>query len=70
MNIFRSSDSGIFKESLFGKKLIDKKLNLPAPKKIDQSIKEDFPFVFLGDEAYLLLPNLMRQNINKFFESN
>lgn len=56
----RSSDSGIFKESLFGKKLINNKLNLPAPKKIDQNINEDFPFVFVGDEAYPLLPNLMR----------
>lgn len=56
----RSSDSEIFKESLFGKKLINNKFNLPTPKQIDQNINEDFPFVFVGDEAYPLLPNLMR----------
>lgn len=33
---------------------------MPAPKKIDQNINEDFPFVFVGGEAYPLLPNLMR----------
>jgi len=56
----RSSDNGIFKESQFGKQLYQNKLDLPSPKKINQNINEDFPFVFVGDEAYPLLPNLMR----------
>lgn len=56
----RSSDSGIFKESNFGKMLLHNELNLPPPRKIHNDINEEYPFVFVGDEAYPLLPCLMR----------
>lgn len=39
-----------------------KKLNLPPPKIINPNINEHFPFVFVGDEDYSLLPNLMRSS--------
>jgi len=56
----RSNDSGIFKESNFGKMLLRNELNLPPPRKIHSDINEEYPFVFVGDEAYPLLPFLMR----------
>lgn len=51
----RSSDGGIFKESNFGKMLLHNGLNLPPPRKIHNDINEEYPFVFVGDEAYPLL---------------
>lgn len=56
----QSSVSGIFKESSFGKMLLHNELNLPPPRKIHNDINEEYPFVFVGDEAYPLLPCLMR----------
>jgi len=56
----RNCDSGIFKESNFGKLLKNNKLNIPQAKKIDPQINDEFPFVFVGDEAYPLQTNLMR----------
>lgn len=56
----RNSDSGIFKESHFGKLLKNNKLNIPQSKKIHPQINDEFPFVFVGDEAYPLQTNLLR----------
>ncbi|KAL4090615.1 hypothetical protein QTP88_025414 [Uroleucon formosanum] len=56
----RSSDSGIFKESNFGKMLLHNELNLPPLRKIHNDINEEYSFVFVGDEAYPLLPCLIR----------
>jgi len=53
-------DSGIFKESYFGKLLKNNKLNILQSKKIDPQINYEFPFVFVVDEAYPLQKNLMR----------
>lgn len=33
---------------------------MPPPRKIHNDINEEYPFVFVGDEAYPLLPCLMR----------
>lgn len=56
----QSNDSRIFKESNFGKILLCKELNLLPSRKIHNDINEDYLFVFVGDEAYHLLPCLMR----------
>ncbi|XP_026819265.1 putative nuclease HARBI1 [Rhopalosiphum maidis] len=56
----RNSDSGIFKKSNFEKLLKNNKLNIPQSKKIDPQINDEFPFVFVVDEAYPLQTNLMR----------
>ncbi|XP_022175016.1 putative nuclease HARBI1 [Myzus persicae] len=56
----RSSDSGIFKESNFGKMLLHNELNLPPSRKMHDDINEEYPFVFVGDEVYPSLPCLMR----------
>lgn len=55
----RFSDGGIFARSVFGKLLIENKLHLPSPSPL-HSTGEPVPFVFIGDEAFPLLKNLMR----------
>jgi hypothetical protein len=56
----RNSDSGIFKESNYGKLLKNNKLNIPQSRKIHPQINDEFLYVFVGDEAYPLQTNLMR----------
>lgn len=53
------SDGGIFKDSSFFKLLNANKLQLPKPAKIPNTDCE-LPHVFVGDEAFALMPNLMR----------
>lgn len=53
------SDGGILRESNFGQKLFAGNLNLPP----DEALVEggiEVPYVFIGDEAFPLLCNLMR----------
>ncbi|GFO02654.1 protein antagonist of like heterochromatin protein 1 [Plakobranchus ocellatus] len=54
----RHSDGGVLKHSSFGRALYSN--NLPIP--LDESIcgSDSLPYVFLGDEAYPLLRNIMR----------
>ncbi|GFN90856.1 nuclease harbi1-like protein [Plakobranchus ocellatus] len=54
-----SSDGGIFQDSNFFQLLRSNKLHLPDPKKISNTNVE-VPYVFVGDEAFPLLENLMR----------
>ncbi len=52
------SDGGVFANSRFGKKLRKGKLQLPAPCSISGRA-EVTPYVFVGDEAFPLMFNLM-----------
>jgi hypothetical protein len=54
----RSSDGGIFAKSHFGFNLTHGKLDLPA--NCDLPVVGNMPHVFVADEAFPLLPNLMR----------
>lgn len=56
----KSSDSSIFKESLFYKKLTNNSLNIPNPKPISTVNPEPMPYVIIGDEAFGLSENIMR----------
>ncbi|XP_052741869.1 uncharacterized protein LOC128198809 [Bicyclus anynana] len=55
----RFSDGGIFADSIFGIRLRENRLNLPQPQPLYQN-GEPVPFVFIGDEAFPLMTNLMR----------
>ncbi|XP_047020886.1 uncharacterized protein LOC124633863 isoform X1 [Helicoverpa zea] len=55
----RFSDAGIFDDSVFGKYLKEKRLNLPEPEPLYEG-GEPVPFVFIGDEAFPLMENFMR----------
>lgn len=53
------SDGGIFRASQFGQLLMDGRLGLPAPRRIPQT-EHLMPSVFVADEAFPLLVNLMK----------
>ncbi|XP_071051164.1 uncharacterized protein [Onthophagus taurus] len=55
----RFSDGNIFSSSILYKKIQNKTLKLPEPDMISGGEKE-LPYVFVGDEAFPLLENLMR----------
>lgn len=56
----KESDSNIFKQSSFGKKLYSNALNIPDPKSFPSSQGLPQPYVFVGDEAFALHANLLR----------
>lgn len=56
----RESDSNIFKNSMFGKHLHNRQLNIPAAQPLPNTNNPDLPFVFVGDEAFGLSENLLR----------
>ncbi|KAL4090147.1 hypothetical protein QTP88_025046 [Uroleucon formosanum] len=56
----KSSDSSIFKESMFYKKMMKNTLNIPDPKPISTLNAEPMPHVIVGDEAFGLSENIMR----------
>ena len=57
----KSSDGGIFANSSIGEALHSKKLKLPRDSFLPESPDlGKMPYVFVGDEAFPLLPNLMR----------
>lgn len=57
----RQSDGNVFKNSSLGKSLAKKTLNLPPAKCLPQSTSnKTLPYVFVGDEAFPLMKNLMR----------
>lgn len=57
----RNSDGGIFRASAIKRWITSGKLNLPLPSRLpDDENEYDFPFYFVGDEAFPLLRYLMR----------
>ena len=57
----KNHDAGVFTQSRFGKALLNGKLNLPPNETLtDASDLGQLPHVFIGDEAFPLLPNMMR----------
>ena len=55
----RQSDGNIFQNCTLGQALRNQTLNLPPPTKLPRSERR-LPFVFVGDEAFPLMENLMR----------
>lgn len=59
MSLCRFSDINIFFGSSLGQKLLNGSYHLPQPKSVPH-LNEETPFVFLGEEAFPLMPNLIR----------
>ncbi|XP_064111469.1 uncharacterized protein LOC135218961 [Macrobrachium nipponense] len=55
----RVSDGGVFANTKFGKKMKEKKLSIPEPTTLPRC-PEAMPFVFIADDAFPLLDNLMK----------
>lgn len=55
----RFSDGGIFRESEMGQSMLSGGLDLPPARHLPQT-ETKLPFVFVADEAFPLLPSLMR----------
>lgn len=56
----RNSDGGVFASSSFGRMFYDKKLHLPAPRKLSPNNPTYFPYVFVADDAYCLHQHMMK----------
>ncbi|XP_050066448.1 uncharacterized protein LOC126555590 [Aphis gossypii] len=56
----KESDSSVFKQSIFGKKLYAQQLNIPKPACLPYIENSAKPYVFLADEAFRLHTNLLR----------
>lgn len=56
----KSSDSTVFKDSTFKKKLDDGSLNIPEAQSSFQGFHEPMPFVIVGDEGFGLTTKLLR----------
>ncbi|KAK9700356.1 DDE superfamily endonuclease [Popillia japonica] len=57
----RNSDGRVFRESAFGKALINKQIDLPGASHLPgEPDLAPFPYYFVGDEAFPLMENLMR----------
>ena len=56
-----NTDSNVFRNSKFGKKFMENKLDLPPNKRLPNTPNEGpMPHVLIGDEAFPCLHNLMR----------
>lgn len=55
----RNSDGAVFRSSALGKLLDKDELHIPKPRPMPND-QDDFPFYFVGDEAFPLKKNLMR----------
>lgn len=57
----RNSDGGIFQASTIKKWIKTGRLNIPLPSKLIDDLNDyNFPFYFVGDEAFPLTPYLLR----------
>ena len=56
----RQSNGSVFSNSLFGRMLKAQQLSIPPPEPLGGSVLPNLPYVFVGDEAFPLLQNLMR----------
>lgn len=56
----RESDSNVFKECPFGKKLYSDRLNIPEPACLPNTEHLVLPYVFVADEAFALHKNVLR----------
>lgn len=54
----RISDGGVINNTLFYDKLVNKELNIPKPEPI--SFDLDLEYVFVGDDAFALRPDLIK----------
>ena len=55
----RVSDVGVIDNTKFYEKLLHEELNLPLPRKPDNSTS-DMPYMFVGDEAFALYKDLQK----------
>jgi len=61
-----SSDSNVFKNSIFGKLLESNKLNIPDPTVLPSDVEGlSMPFVLVGDEGFALSEHVLRPYPNK-----
>jgi hypothetical protein len=56
----RSSNSSIFKQTPFYKRMMDNTLHIPAPTHATRTVDTITPFMFVGDEAFVLSENVLR----------
>lgn len=60
----RLSDGNVYASNGLGKKMMRHILQLLTPERIP-TISEALPYIFLGDEAFLMSKNLMRPYLRK-----
>lgn len=62
----RNSNGRIFKECSFGKKLLQKELDLPEPSTLPREENElPYPYYFVADEAFPLVEHLLRPYLRR-----
>lgn len=64
-NVQKLTQFLIFLTELREDELKNNKLNIPQTKKIHSQINDEYPFVFVGDEACPLQTNLMKSLLKK-----
>lgn len=55
----RNSDGGVFRQITLGKKIINNDIKFPSTTPIDTAVGP-IPYYLVADEAFMLLPNVMR----------
>ena len=65
----RHSDGGVFQNSEIGQRFLNNKLGFPEPRVLHGTATE-IPFLFVGDEAFPLTPNMMRPYPGRFISEN
>lgn len=64
----KSSDSTVFRNTVFHRKLQDGTLHLPAPTHLSLSIGRPMPFMLIGDEAFGLSKFILRPFGGKYLD--
>ena len=65
----RHSDGGVFQNSEIGQHFLNNKLGFPEPRVLHGTATE-IPFLFVGDKALPLTPNMMRPYPGRFISEN